>query len=158
MPAARVQTTGATRGAFLVQSTSLFTPILATLFGMQPSKATWLGSVVALGGTLLVTWDRSGGGVAGAIDGLTAADGATLVAAACYSMSTVRIPAYAKAVVPLKVSQPLLALVFCPVSLLQTKFECLRGKMESGWLVGECIRIRNPLFLAARFVRLVRSP
>ena len=70
--------TGATRAAFLVQATALFTPLLAAAFGMAPSALLWLSSLVALAATLLVTLDQAdpsgaaaagGGGIASLLGG-----------------------------------------------------------------------------------------
>jgi drug/metabolite transporter (DMT)-like permease len=87
----------------------------------------WLGSLLAFGGTLLITLDRTGGGngssggspqalldagapTAGAAvgdsAGLLAGDALTLAAALCYSAATVRIPVWAvrRGVSPLQLS------------------------------------------------------
>lgn len=55
----------ATRAAFLVQATALWTPILSVAFGMYPSRILWISSFVALSSTVLVTMDSptSGGGI-----------------------------------------------------------------------------------------------
>ncbi|EFN56827.1 hypothetical protein CHLNCDRAFT_144380 [Chlorella variabilis] len=109
------QTTGlelttATRAAFLIQASILFTPVLAALAGRAPSGRVWAGSLLALVGTLLITLDRwmeahleALPAAAGAATAATAAPAATspvgdalmLFAALCYSASTVRIPVWA---------------------------------------------------------------
>ena len=86
-------------------------------------RPVWLGSLLAFGGTLLITLDRTGGGngssggspqalldAAGAAvgdsAGLLAGDALTLAAALCYSAATVRIPVWAvrRGVSPLQLS------------------------------------------------------
>ena len=144
--------TTATRGAFLVQASTLFTPALSALAGMPPSgwaagreawsvlacmggvqcscahrlplgvcppfsratacrltagccaacrrRRAWLGSCVALGGTLVIAADRASGSAAAseaaaAASSLRLGDGLTLLAALCYSAACVRLPAWA---------------------------------------------------------------
>jgi len=55
----------ATRAAFLVQATALWTPILSVAFGMYPTRILWISSFVALASTVFVTMDSptSGGGM-----------------------------------------------------------------------------------------------
>ncbi|PSC76827.1 GPI mannosyltransferase 2 isoform A [Micractinium conductrix] len=93
-------TTTAARGAFLIQASTLFTPLLAALTGAAPSRPVWAGSLLAFAGTLIITSDRTGAGSAG--EALSAASGQlplgdalTLVAALMYSAATVRIPYWA---------------------------------------------------------------
>jgi drug/metabolite transporter (DMT)-like permease len=52
--------TTATRAAFIIQSTALFTPLISSLAGERLSPGTWLGCTCALMGTLLVTAEHSG--------------------------------------------------------------------------------------------------
>jgi drug/metabolite transporter (DMT)-like permease len=105
----------ATRAAFLVQATALWTPILAAAFGMAPSPLLWVSSFIALVSTLLVTFDQVDGFsvasvASGSFDfktffaGASLGDAATLGAALAYSLSTVRIPTYAARVAPLKLA------------------------------------------------------
>jgi drug/metabolite transporter (DMT)-like permease len=54
--------TSATRGAFLIQLTSVLTPALAALTGERVSRETWVACGIALAGSLAVASDRSGGG------------------------------------------------------------------------------------------------
>jgi drug/metabolite transporter (DMT)-like permease len=56
--------TSATRGAFLIQSTAVFTPLLSTALGQAPSRGVLLGSALALAGAVLVTADTAGGAAA----------------------------------------------------------------------------------------------
>ncbi len=53
-----LQLTGATRAAFLLQSTAILTPLLASLFGERPGVNVWVGCLVALVGTLLIAEDE----------------------------------------------------------------------------------------------------
>ncbi|PRW51150.1 Drug Metabolite transporter superfamily [Chlorella sorokiniana] len=94
--------TTATRGAFLVQASTLFTPALSALAGMPPSRRAWLGSCLALAGTLVIAADQSGGSTAAAAgeaavaaSSLRLGDALTLLAALCYSAACVRLPAWA---------------------------------------------------------------
>jgi drug/metabolite transporter (DMT)-like permease len=106
--------TGATRAAFLIQSSAIFTPVLSSLLGAPPPPALWASSLVALAGTVLVTLDAgeaaggaagAGGALAGTLGGaLSLGDVATLGAALCYSLATVRLPAYAGRVPPLRLA------------------------------------------------------
>ena len=100
-----LQYTTATRAAFLVQASSVFTPALVALSGRPPPPAAWAGSALALVGTVLVTLDETGAaGDAAAVAAAAAAGGAqpllswgdasVLLGALCYSAATVRIPAY----------------------------------------------------------------
>jgi drug/metabolite transporter (DMT)-like permease len=105
----------ATRAAFLVQATALWTPILAAAFGMAPSPLLWVSSFIALISTLLVTFDQIDGFSMAAVAsgsfsfkdffaGASLGDAGTLGAALAYSLSTVRIPLYASRVAPLKLA------------------------------------------------------
>jgi len=105
----------ATRAAFLVQATALWTPILAAAFGMAPSPLLWVSSFIALISTLLVTFDQIDGFSIASVAsgsfnfknffaGASIGDAATLGAALAYSLSTVRIPIYAARVDPLKLA------------------------------------------------------
>lgn len=115
-----MQLTTAARSAFLIQATALFTPCLAALFGMKPTRTLWLSSFVAFLATVLVSIDQTGStstatttaaadltSTSSAVFGLTgmvAGDAATVGAALCYSMATVRIPQYTKTVAPIKLA------------------------------------------------------
>lgn len=105
----------ATRAAFLVQATALWTPILAAAFGMAPSPVLWVSSLIALISTLLVTFDQVDGFSIASVAsgsfsfqdffaGASLGDAATLGAALAYSLSTVRIPVYAARVAPLRLA------------------------------------------------------
>lgn len=101
--------TSATRSAFLIQATAVWTPLLASAFGMAPSPLLWVSSFIALISTLLVTFDTmdlaamAAGGfdLQAFLSGASLGDATTLGAALAYSLSTVRIPIYAQRVRPL---------------------------------------------------------
>eukprot|EP00890_Picochlorum_soloecismus_P006269 jgi/Picsp_1/6643/NSC_03986-R1_drug metabolite transporter superfamily len=103
-----ISMSGAIRSAFLVQATVLWTPMLSTVLGdeEQPRWQQWVGSVIALISSVLVTLDQKvdGGDIVGGslfhMDGgfLDAGDVYILAATVCYSLATVRIPVYAKRV------------------------------------------------------------
>lgn len=98
-----LQLTSATKAGFLIASTSLLTPTLATLLGDRPSRGAWAGSAIALAGTLLIAADRAapdaGGAGAGGIG-----DAAILAAALFYSLATVRLSSYARRVPPVRLA------------------------------------------------------
>ena len=50
-----LETTTATRGAFLIQTTALFTPLIAGLAGSEVSATVWLATLLGAGGTALFT-------------------------------------------------------------------------------------------------------
>lgn len=50
-----LETTTATRGAFLIQTTALFTPLIAGLTGSEVSATVWLATLLGAGGTALFT-------------------------------------------------------------------------------------------------------
>lgn len=121
--------TSATRGAFLIQASIIFTPLLATIFGPPPSRAAWIACCTALVAAILVTQDTMGIStqtitssiITTASTAITAAtttipsqpllhvdppttligDVQTLIAALFYSLATVRIPRYASKMSPL---------------------------------------------------------
>jgi drug/metabolite transporter (DMT)-like permease len=121
--------TSATRGAFLIQASIIFTPLLATLFGPPPSRAAWIACCTALVAAILVTQDSldiSTDTITSSITSTAAAattatadsiashpllnidppttvigDVQTLIAALFYSLATVRIPRYASKMSPL---------------------------------------------------------
>lgn len=67
-----LQYTTATRGAFLIQTTAIFTPLLAAAAGVPPSRpGVWVGSLLGLVGAVLVGLEGSAtaGGEAAASDG-----------------------------------------------------------------------------------------
>jgi drug/metabolite transporter (DMT)-like permease len=115
--------TSATRGAFLIQASIIFTPLLATLFGPPPSRAAWIACCTALVAAILVTQDSLGISTDTITSSITATatadsiasnpllnidppttvigDVQTLIAALFYSLATVRIPRYASKMSPL---------------------------------------------------------
>ncbi|KAL6771152.1 hypothetical protein ACKKBF_B34145 [Auxenochlorella protothecoides x Auxenochlorella symbiontica] len=98
-----LEVTGATRSAFLIQASALFTPMLAAVGGQRLTTNAWLGSALGLAGTLAVVGDTTQGG-AGFGAGVSGGDLLTLGAAAAYSAATVRIPVYARRVQPLQLA------------------------------------------------------
>lgn len=85
-------------------------------------RPVWLGSLLALVGTLIITQDPSGGGAAleaaavgGAAIGLAAGDALTLLSALCYSVATVRLPVWS---VRYKVSPLQISIGKCTVLVL----------------------------------------
>lgn len=78
-PCRPAQVTGATRSAFLIQASALFTPMLAAVGGQRLTTNAWLGSALGLAGTLAVVGDTTqggagfGAGVSGAASGLSMA-------------------------------------------------------------------------------------
>lgn len=65
-----LSTSSATRAAFLVQATALWTPMLSAAFGMFPSRILWISSFVALASTVFVTMDSPSKGVGGGLEAL----------------------------------------------------------------------------------------
>jgi drug/metabolite transporter (DMT)-like permease len=135
----------ATRAAFLVQATALWTPILAAAFGMAPSPLLWVSSLIALISTLLVTFDQIDGFSIASVAsgsfsfknffaGASVGDAATLGAALAYSLSTVRIPIYAARVAPLK-----LAFGKSIALAVTTSAALLIGLLSSGGSGGEAL-------------------
>ena len=104
--------TSATRSAFLIQATAVWTPLLASAFGMAPSPLRWASSFIALISTLLVAFDKMDVAAISAsefdfrsiVTGASLGDVTTLGAALAYSLSTVRIPIYAQRVRPLNLA------------------------------------------------------
>ena len=54
-----LQLTTATRAGFLIQSTALLTPLLASFTGEKPRRNVWIGCIVALVGCLCIAADES---------------------------------------------------------------------------------------------------
>ena len=104
----------ATRSAFLVQATALWTPLLSAAFGMVPSPLLWLSSFIALGSTAFVTLDQAqvsssslnsvGPGLESFATGVSVGDLTILASAFFYSLSTVRIPKYANKMPPIQLA------------------------------------------------------
>lgn len=126
----RLQASTATRSAFLVQATALWTPILSALLGKPPSLLLWLSCLVALLSTGFVTLDQtftstSSYDTDALFQSLTTGDLATLGAALCYSLSTVRLPEYTPLVSPLQLAagkSTVLAVLAVTTVLVQASF------------------------------------
>ena len=75
----------ATRGAFLIQATTVLTPLISLAAGERLSRGIWSACGLALAGTALITADSAGGGSTAAASGVTlgklAASPSLLVAA-----------------------------------------------------------------------------
>ncbi|KAL0035024.1 hypothetical protein WJX79_006922 [Trebouxia sp. C0005] len=104
--ATRIAYTTATRGAFLIQATSLLTPVMATLAGEKPSRGVWLGCCCTLTGTVLITLDHSASAVSshGSPAAASSLGGDTLILAAAffYSVVTIRLGGYARRFAPVR--------------------------------------------------------
>lgn len=83
------QETPATRGAFLIRLTAVFTPIVALVAGQQSAPAVWAGSVLAFVGGLLISLPRQGGSLNLAT--LSPGDLIMVAAAVMWSCQTVRL-------------------------------------------------------------------
>jgi drug/metabolite transporter (DMT)-like permease len=108
-----ISTSTATRSAFLVQATALWTPLLAAALGLAPNRWLWCSSFIAFASTIVVTLDQiqlgaeqtHGAGMGALLaGGVSMGDATTLAAAFFYSLSTVRIPFYAQKMTPLKLA------------------------------------------------------
>lgn len=55
LQAVGLETTTATKGAFLMQTTALFTPLIAGITGSEVGATVWLATVLGAGGTALFT-------------------------------------------------------------------------------------------------------
>lgn len=83
------QETSASRGAFLIRLTAVFTPFVALLAGQRPPALVWAGSALAFLGGLLISLGQHGPG-----DGLTGVNTGDLImagAAVVWSCQTVRL-------------------------------------------------------------------
>jgi drug/metabolite transporter (DMT)-like permease len=83
----------ATTAGFLVQSTTVITPLLAFIAGETISRFTWTACGVSIFGTMLVTADGlSETSIGGALAGGTVVGKLTVLSAALfYSLSTYRL-------------------------------------------------------------------
>lgn len=88
-----LQHTTAIRGAFLIQATSLITPMIATAAGMPLSRRILAAAVVAAAGAVLMTARNVDAADASA--SLNTGDPLILLAACFYSLSTFRLGKYA---------------------------------------------------------------
>lgn len=87
-----LQNTTAIRGAFLIQSTSLITPIIAAAAGMPLTRRVIAAAVLAAAGAVLMTAPTNNSGT---MDALNTGDPLILLAAFFYSLSTFRLGKYA---------------------------------------------------------------
>ena len=145
-----MQMSGAIRSAFLVQATVLWTPLLSTVLKTEdeepPRWQQWVGSVIALFSSVLVTLDQKvdgGGGIVGGsfhVDGgfPDVGDAYILAATLCYSLATVRIPVYAKRVGALELAagkSAVLALISSIVVLWEISAAGVHGYQGVGQLL-----------------------
>ncbi|GMH32627.1 hypothetical protein BSKO_00461 [Bryopsis sp. KO-2023] len=95
--------TTATRTAFLIQSTALLTPVIATLAGDRLPLTGWLGCAIGLVGSLLITFEGKGGALVQDVSVSSSGAGELLVlwAALMYALNTVRLGTLAKKYNPL---------------------------------------------------------
>ncbi|KAL4428009.1 hypothetical protein ABPG75_002098 [Micractinium tetrahymenae] len=93
-----LQLTTATRAGFLIQATALLTPLLASLAGHRPSRNVWAGCVVALAGCLAIAADASATDPDDVGAFSLGGDVAILAAAFFFSLATVRLGTYARAI------------------------------------------------------------
>lgn len=61
----------ATRGAFLIQATTMLTPLISLAAGERLSRGIWSACGLALVGTALITADSAGAGSTAAASGVT---------------------------------------------------------------------------------------
>lgn len=85
-----LQTTSASRAAFLVQLQTVFIPIIAAALGINKvSRNTWIGSVTAVAGVALLSADKSHGTASSALG-----DSLEVLSALFFSMYVVRLGNY----------------------------------------------------------------
>ena len=87
-------TTSVVRGAFLVRLSAMFTPLIAAAGGERFTLPVWLGCSAALVGGVLIALDTSGDPSA-ASSGASWGDFMIVIAAALWSMQTVRLGVHA---------------------------------------------------------------
>jgi len=142
-----MQMSGAIRSAFLIQATVLWTPLLSMVLGDEekPRWQQWVGSVIALISSVLVTLDQKvedscivGGSFPMEGGVLAAGDVYILAATLCYSLATVRIPVYAKRVSALELAagkSAVLALISSIVVLWEISAAGAHGYQGVGQLL-----------------------
>lgn len=91
-----LQLTTATRAGFLIQSTALLTPVLASFTGEKPSRNVWAGCLVALVGCLFIASDASATDATDTPLFSLGGDAAVLSAAFFFSLAMVRLGTYAR--------------------------------------------------------------
>lgn len=142
-----MQMSGAIRSAFLVQATVLWTPLLSTILPGDeepPRWQQWVGSVIALVSSVLVTLDQKvDDGIVGGSFNMNGGfpdvgDMYILAATLCYSLATVRIPVYAKRVGALELAagkSAVLALISSIVVLWEISAAGVHGYQGVGQLL-----------------------
>ncbi|KAK9806623.1 hypothetical protein WJX73_001020 [Symbiochloris irregularis] len=100
-----LEATTATRGAFLLQATTVITPVLSTVAGLRPHRQVWFGCCIALAGTLLINLDRAAPSASTALNpNYLLGDAGMLSAAFFYSLATVRLGSLASNLAPLRLA------------------------------------------------------
>ncbi|KAL0024507.1 hypothetical protein WJX77_010938 [Trebouxia sp. C0004] len=135
-----LQYTTATRGAFLIQATSLLTPVMATLAGEKTSRGVWLGCCCTLTGTVLITLDHSASAVSDhgspAAASSLGGDSFILAAAFFYSVVTIRLGGYARRFAPVRLAaSKSIALAIIAVGWLSSiaVLDAIGGKSTDYW-------------------------
>eukprot|EP01025_Chloroclados_australasicus_P019932 TRINITY_DN20958_c0_g2_i2.p1 TRINITY_DN20958_c0_g2~~TRINITY_DN20958_c0_g2_i2.p1 ORF type:complete len:418 (-),score=27.35 TRINITY_DN20958_c0_g2_i2:264-1517(-) len=121
--------TTATRAGFLIQATQVFTPLLSKVGGEDVGSSVWLGCLMALLGTVLISIDKigsTGGSFSLAMfSGSIVGDAMVICAAFFYSLATVRLGKYAFTFNPASLATAkscALAVVACLCISLQTLY------------------------------------
>eukprot|EP01026_Neomeris_dumetosa_P065569 TRINITY_DN6296_c0_g1_i1.p1 TRINITY_DN6296_c0_g1~~TRINITY_DN6296_c0_g1_i1.p1 ORF type:complete len:467 (-),score=47.37 TRINITY_DN6296_c0_g1_i1:288-1619(-) len=124
-----LQFTTATRAAFLIQATAIFTPTLSKIVGDRLGPNVLIACLMALSGTILLSIDKVMGGQGAqpmsmgvVFGGLEMGDLFILCAAFFYSLATVRLGRYALEMDAVKlatVKSSVLAFVACSVFAVQ---------------------------------------
>eukprot|EP00873_Tetraselmis_striata_P016737 jgi/Tetstr1/437001/TSEL_002740.t1 len=119
--------TTATRAAFIIQSTALFTPLISSLAGERLTQATYMGCTFAMMGTLLVTAEHSGNPASHAmLSSSLIGDLCVLASALFYACTTVRLGLYANKFQAVKFAASKM-LMLCIISMGWLALEVVEG-------------------------------
>eukprot|EP00192_Tetraselmis_astigmatica_P004521 CAMPEP_0117660632 /NCGR_PEP_ID=MMETSP0804-20121206/7070_1 /TAXON_ID=1074897 /ORGANISM="Tetraselmis astigmatica, Strain CCMP880" /LENGTH=436 /DNA_ID=CAMNT_0005467371 /DNA_START=375 /DNA_END=1685 /DNA_ORIENTATION=- len=119
--------TTATRAAFIIQSTALFTPLISSLAGETLTTNTWSGCLIAMMGTLLVTAEHTGDPMSQTMSaGSFVGDACVLGAAIFYACTTVRLGVYAHKFPAVQLATAK-TVMLCIISLFWISAEVLEG-------------------------------
>uniref|UniRef100_A0A061R8Z7 Drug metabolite transporter superfamily n=1 Tax=Tetraselmis sp. GSL018 TaxID=582737 RepID=A0A061R8Z7_9CHLO len=128
--------TTATRAAFIIQSTALFTPLISSLAGERLTQGTLMGCSAAMMGTLLVTAEHSGSPVTQAVEAASIfGDSCVLLSALFYACATVRLGMYACQFSAVRLAAAK-TVMLCIISLLWLGAEVLEGVFAGGTILG----------------------
>jgi drug/metabolite transporter (DMT)-like permease len=121
-----LQSTSASRAAFLVQLQTVFIPVLAACFGLNKvDRNTWIGSIIAVAGVALLSSDKSHG-----TDSSLVGDSLEVLSALFFSAYVLRLSAYCNRI--------------NPASLVSVKI-FVQGFLSTIWAVAvEAIAISTP--------------